>query len=82
MVMTKRHAEMNFLLNIILFVQVLPLVPPGRKGNEEGSPYSGQVSDMLSLYCFVIVFPFLFFFCGRRWLLRNLNVLCNKSNFN
>ncbi|GAB4847677.1 4-alpha-glucanotransferase dpe1, chloroplastic/amyloplastic [Ancistrocladus abbreviatus] len=22
--------------------QVLPLVPPGRKGNEEGSPYSGQ----------------------------------------
>ncbi|KAK2655954.1 hypothetical protein Ddye_009006 [Dipteronia dyeriana] len=23
--------------------QVLPLVPPGRKANEEGSPYSGQV---------------------------------------
>lgn len=22
--------------------QVLPLVPPGRKANEEGSPYSGQ----------------------------------------
>ncbi|KAE9449891.1 hypothetical protein C3L33_18209, partial [Rhododendron williamsianum] len=22
--------------------QVLPLVPPGRKGNEDGSPYSGQ----------------------------------------
>jgi hypothetical protein len=25
-------------------VQVLPLVPPGRKANEEGSPYSGQVT--------------------------------------
>lgn len=24
-------------------LQVLPLVPPGRKANEEGSPYSGQV---------------------------------------
>lgn len=27
--------------------QVLPLVPPGRKANEEGSPYSGQVMTYL-----------------------------------
>lgn len=26
-------------------MQVLPLVPPGRKGNEDGSPYSGQVNS-------------------------------------
>lgn len=31
--------------------QVLPLVPPGRKANEEGSPYSGQVlSFVLDLF--------------------------------
>lgn len=29
--------------------QVLPLVPPGRKANEEGSPYSGQVSMVTHL---------------------------------
>ena len=26
-------------------MQVLPLVPPGRKGNEDGSPYAGQVKS-------------------------------------
>lgn len=35
--------------------QVLPLVPPGRKGNEEGSPYSGQVKLYLPI-CFLFIF--------------------------
>jgi len=38
--------------------QVLPLVPPGRKANEEGSPYSGQVrfgSDFF-FFCFAQLF--------------------------
>ena len=38
----------NIVLEHILFIlswQVLPLVPPGRKSNEDGSPYAGQVTE-------------------------------------
>lgn len=36
--------------------QVLPLVPPGRKANEEGSPYSGQVLNFVLELFYIIEF--------------------------
>lgn len=33
----------SYLIISVIVAQVLPLVPPGRKSNEDGSPYSGQV---------------------------------------
>lgn len=39
-------------------MQVLPLVPPGRKANEEGSPYSGQVMTFLINQSFNSPSPF------------------------
>ena len=49
--------------NLILFVQVLPLVPPGRKANEEGSPYSGQVTLFIPIrYLFIVLLLYFHFF--------------------
>jgi hypothetical protein len=49
-------------------VQVLPLVPPGRKANEEGSPYSGQVTLIISTsHLFSVFLSYCFCFllaCG------------------
>jgi len=46
--------------------QVLPLVPPGRKANEEGSPYSGQVrfGSVLIVFFFFFFLAQLFRFCS------------------
>jgi hypothetical protein len=50
-------------LNLFLCVQVLPLVPPGRMANEDGSPYSGQVTLFIQT-CYLFSFHFFFTLVG------------------
>ncbi|RWW17238.1 hypothetical protein GW17_00018847 [Ensete ventricosum] len=49
----------RFFYDVAVVEGVLPLVPPGRKSREDGSPYSGQF-DFFGLSIYVVTCSFLF----------------------